>query len=70
MLTIEDAITMEINAPKARQRIIRKRLRHRKKASQCDYKKNAWRKRKKTVGEALDKPSFCDALNLDFATLL
>lgn len=34
-----------------------------------DYKKNEWRKYRKGVGEARENPSFCEALNLDFATL-
>lgn len=35
-----------------------------------DYKKNEWHKYKKGVGAVFDRPSFCDALNLDLATLL
>ncbi|MCS6989465.1 MAG: Uma2 family endonuclease [Chloroherpetonaceae bacterium] len=35
-----------------------------------DYKKNEWHKHKKGIGDIHDKPSFCDALNLDLATLL
>ncbi|KER09029.1 MAG: hypothetical protein HY22_14170 [[Candidatus Thermochlorobacteriaceae] bacterium GBChlB] len=35
-----------------------------------DYKKNEWHKYKKGVGDVRDKPSFCDAIQLDLATLL
>ncbi len=35
-----------------------------------DYKRNEWHKYKRGVGDVLDKPSFCEAINLDLATLL
>lgn len=35
-----------------------------------DYKANEWHKYKLGVGFVTDKPSFCDAINLDLATLL
>lgn len=35
-----------------------------------DYKTDAWHKYKKGVGDVLDKPSYCDALRLDLASLL
>jgi Uma2 family endonuclease len=35
-----------------------------------DYKRQQWHKYKLGVGEVLDKPSFCEAIHLDLATLL
>jgi hypothetical protein len=35
-----------------------------------DYKCNEWHKYKLGVGDITDKPSFCDTINLDLATLL
>jgi hypothetical protein len=35
-----------------------------------DYKKNEWHKYKKGIGAVSERPSFCDTLNLDLATLL
>lgn len=35
-----------------------------------DYKHNEWHKYKRGVGIVTDKPSFCEAINLDLATLL
>ncbi len=35
-----------------------------------NYKRNEWYKYKRGVGDILDKPSFCEAINLDLATLL
>jgi Uma2 family endonuclease len=35
-----------------------------------DYKLNEWHKYKLGVGNITDKPSFCEAINLDLATLL
>jgi hypothetical protein len=35
-----------------------------------DYKLNIWHKYKLGVGDIIDKPSFCEAINLDLATLL
>ena len=35
-----------------------------------DYKREEWHKYKRGVGEILDKPSFCEAINLDLASLL
>jgi Uma2 family endonuclease len=35
-----------------------------------DYKRNEWHKYKLGVGDITDKPSFCETINLDLATLL
>jgi hypothetical protein len=35
-----------------------------------NYKKNEWHKYQKGVGDVLDRPSFCQAINLDLATLI
>lgn len=35
-----------------------------------DYKSNKWHKYKLGVGIITDRPSFCEAINLDLATLL
>jgi len=35
-----------------------------------DYKRNEWHKYKIGEGTITDKPSFCEAINLDLATLL
>lgn len=35
-----------------------------------DYKRNKWHKYKRGVGDITDNPSFCEAINLDLATLL
>jgi hypothetical protein len=35
-----------------------------------DYQKNEWHKYKKGVGDVLDKPSFCEAIGRDLATLV
>ncbi len=35
-----------------------------------NYKKNEWHKYKRGVGDITDDPSFCEAINLDLATLL
>ncbi len=35
-----------------------------------DYKRNEWHKYRRGVGDILDKPSFCEAINMDLATLL
>lgn len=35
-----------------------------------DYKRNQWHKFHKTHGDILDNTSFCEAINLDLATLL
>jgi hypothetical protein len=35
-----------------------------------DYKLNAWHKYHRDKGDITDNPSFCEAVNLDFATLL
>jgi hypothetical protein len=35
-----------------------------------DYKKNEWHKYKKGIGEVSERPSYCDTLHLDLATLL
>ncbi len=35
-----------------------------------DYKRNKWHKYKRGVGDIPDNPSFCEAINLDLATLL
>ena len=35
-----------------------------------DYKRNEWRKYHRDKGEITDNPSFCEAINLDLATLL
>jgi Uma2 family endonuclease len=35
-----------------------------------DYKRNEWHKYKRSEGVITDKPSFCEAINLDLATLL
>ena len=35
-----------------------------------DYKLNKWHKYKRGIGVISDKPSFCEAINLDLASLL
>jgi Uma2 family endonuclease len=35
-----------------------------------DYKRKEWHKYKRGEGIIIDKPSFCDVINLDLATLL
>ena len=35
-----------------------------------DYKRNEWHKYKLGVGNITERPSFCEAINLDLATLL
>jgi hypothetical protein len=35
-----------------------------------DYKRNEWHKYKRGPGDILDNSSFCEAINLDLATLL
>jgi hypothetical protein len=35
-----------------------------------DYKRNEWHKNKRGVGDITGNPSFCEAINLDLATLL
>jgi Putative restriction endonuclease len=35
-----------------------------------NYKRNEWHKYKRGVGDITENPSFCDAINLDLATLL
>jgi Uma2 family endonuclease len=35
-----------------------------------DYKRNEWHKYKRGIGNITGKPSFCEAINLDLATLL
>jgi hypothetical protein len=35
-----------------------------------DYKLNAWHKYHRDKGDITDNPSFCEAINLDLATLL
>jgi Uma2 family endonuclease len=35
-----------------------------------DYKRSQWHKYKRGVGDVTEQPSFCEAINLDLATLL
>ncbi|MBC8042125.1 MAG: Uma2 family endonuclease [Rhizobacter sp.] len=35
-----------------------------------DYRLRQWHKHQKGIGDVLDKPSFCNAINLDLSTLL
>jgi hypothetical protein len=35
-----------------------------------DYKRNEWHKYKLGIGDITDRPSFCEAINLDLTTLL
>ncbi len=35
-----------------------------------DYKRNEWHKYHRDKGDILDRPSFCETINLDLATLL
>jgi len=35
-----------------------------------DYKRNEWHKYHRDKGDITDRPSFCEAINLDLATLL
>jgi hypothetical protein len=35
-----------------------------------NYKRNEWHKYKRGIGHVLEKPSFCDVINIDLTTLL